>query len=215
MPHPNLPYYSRFNERIYSCSGARGYFSFNKPLEPNHYLHVSTFLDGLPLFWYNDPTTHPKSSYEWCKYEIESHQQTIRRENETCGLKMPYDGCPWEIDSQGQRICWDSREVGSWNFIEWIKYLIERFFEPWSYELSGIVEWRDTSDQEGMIVISKNKVTIIEESNLTQRILKLNKKIKKYKRHIKYLEEHIKCMPDGELAIEAKKDFIKLSSGEC
>lgn len=49
--------------------------------------------------------------------------------------------CQWVPDADGAYLQWDEGEK-FYNYIEWLKYLIERFFNPWGYSLCGEMSWR-------------------------------------------------------------------------
>jgi len=70
--------------------------------------------------------------------------------------------CQWVIDEYGYELEWNGAEK-FYNYIEWLKYLIDRFFEPWGIKLNGEIEWQgeDISDR-GKIVVIENVVKIYE-----------------------------------------------------
>ncbi len=68
--------------------------------------------------------------------------------------------CKWAPASGGTTIEWNEGEK-FYNYIEWIKYLIERFLKPWGYSLNGTVEWTgEDSEDRGRICITDNVVRI-------------------------------------------------------
>ena len=68
--------------------------------------------------------------------------------------------CQWIPSEDGTEIEWDGGEK-FYNYVEWIKYLIEHFLKPWGYVLNGEVEWRgEEYDDHGNIVIENNNVKI-------------------------------------------------------
>lgn len=47
-----------------------------------------------------------------------------------------------------------------YDYIEWLEYLVERFFIPWGATLSGEIEWQgEERDDFGIIIVDDNKVT--------------------------------------------------------
>lgn len=64
--------------------------------------------------------------------------------------------CQWEPSSGGSSIVWNGAEK-FYNYLEWLRYLLDHFLLPWGYELTGEVDWsgEDPSDQ-GKIVCSKD-----------------------------------------------------------
>jgi hypothetical protein len=79
--------------------------------------------------------------------------------------------CQWIIHEDGFELEWNGAEK-FYNYIEWLKYLIDHFFEPWGIKLNGEIEWQgeDMSDRGkiGVIdnVVKTYKVEYVEESDL-------------------------------------------------
>jgi hypothetical protein len=68
--------------------------------------------------------------------------------------------CQWRPNQTGTAIEWDGTEK-FYNYVEWIKYLIDHFLAPWGYRLNGVVEWQgEESDDVGTITIVDNTVSI-------------------------------------------------------
>ena len=144
----------------------------------------------------------------------------VRKSERTIELDKdaPRNRCGWYIEGDISSIGWDGQEK-FYDYVEWLKFLIKKFFKPLDYSVFGDVEWdgEDRGDV-GTITIQNNVVTV--ESNLEtitrlkEQVENMTGLIKERDTYIKYLEEHIKCSPDGELALEAKADFIKLSLKE-
>lgn len=76
--------------------------------------------------------------------------------------KQPGLWCQWVVDEEGDKLVWNGGEK-FYNYVEWLKYLIQHFFMPWGYKLSGEVSWRgeDHSDI-GVIKVVDNVVTVHE-----------------------------------------------------
>ena len=70
--------------------------------------------------------------------------------------------CQWEIIEDGTELQWDGGEK-FYNYVEWLEYLINRFFSKWGVLLNGEIEWvgEDTSDL-GKIVVKDNVVKALE-----------------------------------------------------
>jgi hypothetical protein len=66
--------------------------------------------------------------------------------------------CSWIAHEDGS-IEWDGGET-FYNYVDWIKYLIQHFIAPWGFTLNGKVKWHgeDPSDS-GVIVVNNNIVT--------------------------------------------------------
>ena len=76
------------------------------------------------------------------------------------GKCQPGLWCQWEINEDGTELQWDGGEK-FYNYVEWLKYLIAHFFEPWGIKLNGTIEWvgEDSSDR-GKIVANNNEVKV-------------------------------------------------------
>jgi hypothetical protein len=68
--------------------------------------------------------------------------------------------CNWEVLDYGTEQClqWNEAEK-FYNYIEWLKYLIDNYFNPWGVTLEGKILWRgeDFSDV-GVITIDGNNI---------------------------------------------------------
>lgn len=68
--------------------------------------------------------------------------------------------CQWTPNEDGTAIVWDEGEK-FYNYVEWIQYLIEKFFSPKGYVLNGEVYWYgEDRDDEGTISIQNNIVEV-------------------------------------------------------
>jgi len=69
--------------------------------------------------------------------------------------------CQWEINEDGN-LAWDGNEK-FYAYIEWLKYLIENFFNDWGVLLNGEIEWQgeEMSDR-GKIVVTNSVVETYE-----------------------------------------------------
>lgn len=64
--------------------------------------------------------------------------------------------CQWIVEDGVLR--WDEGEK-FYSYVEWLDYMIEKFFEPWGYTLNGTVEWfGEDHDDRGRIVVTNNVV---------------------------------------------------------
>lgn len=56
------------------------------------------------------------------------------------------------------KLIWNGMEK-FYNYEEWLRYLIEHFFDPWGYVLNGSVDWQgEDSDDKGELKIADNRV---------------------------------------------------------
>jgi len=74
------------------------------------------------------------------------------------GICQPGLWCQWMLNNDGTELEWDGSEK-FYNYIEWLKYLIKHFFEPWGIKLNGEVEWEgEDHDDKGKIIVKDNNV---------------------------------------------------------
>lgn len=169
----------------------QGSFTLNRPLTKEQYLEISQFIDGYYDENFKD------------KYKM-----------------SPGTHCHWEILEDRRTIEWDQGEK-FYCYVEWLEFLIKTYFEPWGYKVNGEVTWRGEEFEDiGTIKIKKNVVKAMSycdiKDKLKERVTEQEKMItdlkielEHYTQYSNYLEEHIKWMPDGELALSAKDDFMK------
>lgn len=69
--------------------------------------------------------------------------------------------CDWEVSKDGTELEWNGAEK-FYYYIEWLKYLIDRFFNKWDVKLNGRIEWsgEETSDT-GLIKVKDSVVTTV------------------------------------------------------
>lgn len=81
------------------------------------------------------------------------------------GRSQPGLWCQWTFSDE-TTLEWDGGEK-FYNYVEWLKYLINNFFEEWGIKLNGEVSWvgEDSSDK-GKILVEDNKVRVfvVEET---------------------------------------------------
>ena len=77
------------------------------------------------------------------------------------GECQPSLWCQWILTDK-EELQWDGSEK-FYNYVEWLKYLINNFFEEWGIKLNGEVTWiGEDSNDRGKIVVEDNKVRIFE-----------------------------------------------------
>lgn len=80
------------------------------------------------------------------------------------GLCQPGLWCQWVVvdDEPSQVLQWDEGEK-FYNYVDWLKYLINHFFSKWGVLLNGEINWygEDRSDM-GKIIVEDNVVTVKE-----------------------------------------------------
>lgn len=68
----------------------------------------------------------------------------------------------WRPTEDGKKLEWDGGEK-FYQYVEWLQYLIDHFFEPWGKKLNGKVSWEgESSGDLGKIVVEDNRVRIYE-----------------------------------------------------
>lgn len=85
----------------------------------------------------------------------ERHRQAIAD-----GVCQPGLWCQWTTNEEGTELEWDGGEK-FYNYVEWLKYLIEHFFSKWGVLLNGEVTWEgEDSEDMGKIVVTDNEVEV-------------------------------------------------------
>lgn len=70
--------------------------------------------------------------------------------------------CQWTVSEDGTQLMWDEGEK-FYDYVEWLQYLIDHFFSPWSTLLNGIISWRGESfDDMGKIIVEDSVITTRE-----------------------------------------------------
>lgn len=70
--------------------------------------------------------------------------------------------CQWTPSEDGTQIEWDGGEK-FYSYIEWIKYINEKFLKPWGIVLNGSVSWSgEDSGDVGVIVAKEGKIRFKE-----------------------------------------------------
>lgn len=72
---------------------------------------------------------------------------------------MPGIWCQWVPNEEGGAIEHDQGEK-FYEYIPWMKYLIDTFLKPWGYIANGAIEWDgEDSDDHGILEVTDNVVT--------------------------------------------------------
>lgn len=70
--------------------------------------------------------------------------------------------CQWEITKDGKYLQWDGAEK-FYNYVEWLRYMINNFFKPNGYVLNGTINYRgEYLDDFGVIRVIDNVVSLDE-----------------------------------------------------
>ena len=162
-----------------------GSFEISRPLTPEHRRYMRAFAgtrrmqrDATAAAELDDPVREaaglsvgdeggyvvPAATFsEDGGLEIDGFGQnadrSVRDSNEP-PTGQPGLWCQWEPNEDGTAIQHDEGEK-FYNYVEWLRYLVEHFLAPWGYTLSGEVEWvgEDSSDR-GKIVVVANESAV-------------------------------------------------------
>ena len=76
--------------------------------------------------------------------------------------------CQWVPSEDGQFIQWDGSEK-FYNYVEWLKYLIDKILAPRGYKLNGVVGWQgeDRGDIGKIEVVDNDVRTLRGQVNMT------------------------------------------------
>jgi hypothetical protein len=79
----------------------------------------------------------------------------------SAGECQPGLWCQWVLENDGTELLWDGGEK-FYNYVEWLQYMITKFFNPWGIKLNGTIEWHgeDRSDM-GQIVVTDSVIKIL------------------------------------------------------
>lgn len=68
--------------------------------------------------------------------------------------------CQWIIGGDNDELMWDEGEK-FYDYVEWLKYMINNFFDPLGYILNGDITWEgEESDDTGIIHVENNNVDV-------------------------------------------------------
>ena len=98
------------------------------------------------------------------KLSLDDYQWLIRWNDERHeeGEGFPSYYCQWRPTEDGQFLEWDGSEK-FYNYIEWLKYLIEKFFQPRGYVLNGQIVWNGEDKNDiGKVIVENNNVLVKE-----------------------------------------------------
>lgn len=73
---------------------------------------------------------------------------------------MPGFWCNWDANEEGTALSWNGAEK-FYDYVEWLQYLIDNFFNPWGIKLNGEIDWRGEEwDDQGTIKVTDSKVEV-------------------------------------------------------
>lgn len=108
--------------------------------------------DGTIIDFNNPPGQVDRANMTWREY----WQERERRIKD--GECQPGLWCDWIITEDGRFLEWNGAEK-FYDYIAWLKYLIDRFFNVWGIELNGEINWQGENYQDrGTIEVKHNVV---------------------------------------------------------
>lgn len=113
-------------------------------------------IDDGTIIDYNIPSG--QISYDSTADFTARWDENKKRMNE--GKCQPGLWCQWIVEDHNEcdELMWDGGEK-FYNYVEWLRYLIEHFFSKWDVKLNGEVFWEgESSDDKGKIVVKDNIV---------------------------------------------------------
>lgn len=76
---------------------------------------------------------------------------------------FPYYYCHWFPSDDGKTLSDESDCVSNYHYVDWLKYLIHHFFNPWGCKLNGTVHWEGEENSDmGKIEVHENSITVFE-----------------------------------------------------
>jgi hypothetical protein len=132
-----------------------GKFKITPPLQANHLAYLERFSqvrhmkrDVLLLEKMRDPLREAVGLPLGLEgaYYVAGTEDIISEQSPTIiELNMPPDDqidlwCPWSPNGDGEFYVWLDNGGRPRYHKEWLEYLIEHFFNPWNYKLSGMIE---------------------------------------------------------------------------
>lgn len=148
-----------------------GSFSLNRPLDPEHKEYLQAFSESRHVKYNDDIVSQPDPIREKVGLPIGTEgsyfvgpstkmTDSLTRDYNRPPKDQPGLYCQWIPSKDGTKIVWDEGEK-FYNYIEWIRYLIQHFLKPWNYVLNGEVIWKGESHSDrGIINIDDNVITI-------------------------------------------------------
>lgn len=88
-----------------------------------------------------------------------SSDPEVKSYNEPAG-NCPGLWCQWVATEDGRHIEWDENEK-FYHYIDWLKWIVEKFLKPNGISLSGEVRWQgEDEDDKGRIKVVDNEITL-------------------------------------------------------
>lgn len=69
--------------------------------------------------------------------------------------------CCWEITNDNAGIKGPDQRSKFYDYVEWLKYMMENFFVPWGYTVNGIISWQGEQDDDIGKIIAINSDIVV------------------------------------------------------
>jgi hypothetical protein len=154
----------------------KGKFEFNKPLAPEHSKYLMQLTDTRRM--QRDPKKAEKlidpirqavglpigleGEYfvGGCGFKGQDGDESVTEHN-TPPRTQPGLWCQWEPSEDGKYLQWNGGEK-FYEYVKWLRYIIDNFLTRWNYKITGIVDWQGEEDSDkGRIIAKDNKLEII------------------------------------------------------
>lgn len=155
-----------------------GKFSLNRPLEPRHKEYLEQFSDTRRMKWdanqiqnVPDPIREAVGlplgvEGEFFVADTGSDGQETSRPGLISSNEPPGDQpslwCQWIPSEDGAFIVWNEAEK-FYGYVEWLRYIIDKFLKTWGYVLDGEVHWEGQDElDDGAIIVKSNEIEVVK-----------------------------------------------------
>lgn len=152
-----------------------GRFALNRPLAPEHHAYLKAFNNTRRMMRHEKAAASMSDTIREAAGLPVGHQGGYfvggggfmgqDRDESVAKPNQPPDGqpglwCKWTPSEDGHAIEWDGGEK-FYDYVDWLKYIIQYFLAPWGYSLTGEVlfQGEDIHDR-GTIVVVENEVSV-------------------------------------------------------
>lgn len=156
-----------------------GQFEIDRELEKNHYDYLIKFADTRRMKRNPDACQHfndPIRLAAGLPIGIEGEffvggSGFMGQDNDYSIIDYNYAPktqpglwCKWIPSTNKKSIIWSGAEK-FYDYIEWLKYIMNNFMIPWNYKVNGNVEWQgEDEDDQGTIIVNNNNVYFVTQS---------------------------------------------------
>lgn len=129
--------------------------------------HMARDIDALMAAYggkHGNPRPESETAYGYYGeqgefFANEDDESTGTLQANTPSHTQPGLWCQWIINEDNE-LEWDGGEK-FYNYIEWLEYLIDKFFFKWGVLLDGEITWQGEENTDmGMIVVKNSEITI-------------------------------------------------------